>query len=128
MMSILYVLGGVVLLISTATVCVKQSRKCSVEEAVIEVTMYLVKYIVQPTRWICREVWKALFGNSTLPEEYPTHLGLNGNVLDEVTVEKECTDLIALFKFCRCVSCKVQPSFYAYYFSVIYTGKHQQRG
>ena len=43
MMSILYVLGGVVLLISTATVCVKQSRKCSVEEAVIEVTMYLVK-------------------------------------------------------------------------------------
>ena len=119
MMSILYVLGGVVLLISTATVCVKQSRKCSVEEAVIEVTMYLVKYIVQPTRWICREVWKALFGNSTLPEEYPTHLGLNGNVLDEVTVEKECTDLIALFKFCRCVSCKVQPSFYAYYFSVI---------
>lgn len=119
MMSILYVLGGVVLLISTATVCVKQSRKCSVEEAVIEVTMYLVKYIVQPTRWICREVWKALFGNSTLPEEYPTHLGLNGNVLDEVTVEKECTDLIALFKFCRCVSCKIQPSFYAYYFSVI---------
>lgn len=119
MMSMLYVLGVTVLLISTATVCVKQSRKCSVEEAVIEVTMYLVKYIVQPTRWICREVWKALFGNSTLPEEYPTHLGLNGNVLDEVTVEKECTDLIALFKFCRCVSCKVQPSFYAYYFSVI---------
>ena len=34
-------------------------------------------------------------------------------------VEKECGDLIELFRFCRCVSCKVQPSFYAYYFSVI---------
>ena len=73
-MSILYVLGVVVLLISTATVCVKQSRKCSVEEAVIEVTMYLVKYIVQPTRWICKEVWKSLFGTSTQPVEYPTHI------------------------------------------------------
>lgn len=119
MMSILYVLGVVVLLISTATVCVKQSRKCSVEEAVIEVTMYLVKYIVQPTRWICKEVWKALFGTSTQPVEYPTHIGLNGNNLDESMVEKECGDLIELFRFCRCVSCKVQPSFYAYYFSVI---------
>lgn len=36
MLNILGLLGVTVLLFSTATVCVKYSRKCSVEEAVIE--------------------------------------------------------------------------------------------
>ena len=119
MLNILGLLGVTVLLFSTATVCVKYSRKCSVEEAVIEVTTYFIKYIVQPMRWICKEVWKELFGTSTQPVEYPTHIGLNGNNLDEAMVEKECGDLIELFKFCRCVRCTVQPDFYGYYFSVI---------
>ena len=82
MLNILGLLGVTVLLFSTATVCVKYSRKCSVEEAVIEVTTYFIKYIVQPMRWICKEVWKELFGTSTQPVEYPTHIGLNGNNLD----------------------------------------------
>ena len=119
MLNILGLLGVTVLLFSTATVCVKYSRKCSVEEAVIEVTTYFIKYIVQPMRWICKEVWKELFGTSTQPVEYPTHIGLNGNNLDEAMVEKECGDLIELYRFCRCVSFKVQPDFYGYYFSVI---------
>ena len=38
MLNILGLLGVTVLLFSTATVCVKYSRKCSLEEAVIEVT------------------------------------------------------------------------------------------
>ena len=62
MLNILGLLGVTVLLFSTATVCVKYSRKCSVEEAVIEVTTYFIKYIVHPMRWICKEVWKELFG------------------------------------------------------------------
>lgn len=119
MLNILGLLGVTVLLFSTATVCVKYSRKCSLEEAVIEVTTYFIKYIVHPMRWICKEVWKELFGTSTQSVEYPTHIGLNGNNLDESMVEKECGDLIELFKFCRCVRCTVQPNFYGYYFSVI---------
>lgn len=119
MLNILRLLGVTVLLFSTATVCVKYSRKCSVEEAVIEVTGYFFKYIIHPMRWICKEVWKELFGTSTQSVEYPTHIGLNGNNLDESMVEKECGDLIELFKFCRCVRCTVQPNFYGYYFSVI---------
>lgn len=119
MLNILRLLGVTVLLFSTATVCVKYSRKCSVEEAVIEVTGYFIKYIIHPMRWICKEVWKELFGTSTQSVEYPTHIGLNGNNLDESMVEKECGDLIELFKFCRCVRCTVQPNFYGYYFSVI---------
>lgn len=118
-MSILYMLGATVLFFSTATVCVKYSRKCSVEEAVIEVTTYFIKYIVQPMRWICKEVWKELFGTSTQPVEYPTHIGLNGNNLDEAMVEKECGNLIELFEFCRCVRCVVQTDLYGYYFSMI---------
>lgn len=119
MLNILGLLGVTVLLFSTATVCVKYSRKCSVEEAVIEVTTYFIKYIVHPMRWICKEVWKELFGTSTQPVEYPTHIGLNGNNLDESMVEKECGDLIELFRFCRCVRFVVQSNLYGYYFSVI---------
>ena len=40
MLNILGLLGVTVLLFSTATVSVIYSRKCSVEEAVIEVTTY----------------------------------------------------------------------------------------
>lgn len=119
MINILGLLGVTVLLFSTATVCVKYSRKCSLEEAVIEVTTYFIKYIVQPMRWICKEVWKELFGTSTQPVEYPTHIGLNGDNLDEAMVEKECSDLIELFRFCRCAKITVQRNFYGYYFSMI---------
>lgn len=119
MLNILGLLGVTVLLFSTATVCVKYSRKCSLEEAVIEVTTYFIKYIVQPMRWICKEVWKELFGTSTQPVEYPTHIGLNGDNLDEAMVEKECSDLIELFRFCRCAKITVQRNFYGYYFSMI---------
>ena len=119
MLNILGLLGVTVLFFSTATVCVKYSRKCSLEEAVIEVTTYFIKYIVQPMRWICKEVWKELFGTSTQPVEYPTHIGLNGDNLDEAMVEKECSDLIELFRFCRCAKITVHRNFYGYYFSMI---------
>lgn len=62
---------------------------------------------------------KELFGTSTQPVEYPTHIGLNGNNLDESMVEKECGDLIELFRFCRCVRVVQSNTLYGYYFSVI---------